>query len=137
MKLPLRLWILLPGRAGTTGFAFVKGGDLTVSTLPVDVADRVFERLSPDNFLAGRAGTCGFGRSGTTGALRSVEDVLGSDNLASGGEAEYFVGLAGTPGATIRPCSSPTGPATASNVSQKKGTSWKYYLSPAPASAAP
>src|SRR5450432_999375 len=121
MKFPFRLAILLPcpGLGGMDGLAFTCGGDpmltpLSASVLPLEpaeVADTVFERLSPDVFLAGRAGTCGFGRSGMLGTLRSsvgelsfspfeADDVEISETGASAGgtASTFFSGLGGRPG---------------------------------------
>src|ERR1700730_10068680 len=122
MKLPLRLAILppCPGLGGIDGLALTGGGgDVTgtpfsVSMLPLELAevvDTVFDRLSPEVFFPGRAGTCGFGRAGKLGTLRSsVEegafssleavDVEISDSFASAGGTAwtFFSGLGGTLG---------------------------------------
>src|SRR5271156_5384189 len=86
MKLPFRFAILLvcPGLGGIDGLAFTGGGNVvetafSVSVLPLEpaeVADIVFDRLSPDVFFPGRAGTGGFGRSGMLGTLRSSVEEL-------------------------------------------------------------
>src|SRR5277367_3530888 len=124
MKLPLRFAILIllpcPDLGGSDGLALTGGcGDVmgtpfSVSMLPLEpaeVADIVFDRLSPDVFFPGRAGTCGFGRSGTLGTLRSsvgegafssleVADVEISGSFASAGGTAwtFFSGLGGTLG---------------------------------------
>src|SRR5271156_128216 len=123
MKLPLRFAILLPcpDLGGSDGLALTGGGGddvmgtpFSVSMLPLEpaeVADIVFDRLSPDVFFPGRAGSCGFGRSGMLGTLRSsggegaissleVVDVEISDSFASAGGTAwtFFSGLGGTLG---------------------------------------
>jgi hypothetical protein len=107
MKLPFKLAILPPcaGLGGIEGLAFACGGDpvlapLSVSVLPPEptgVADTVFERLSPDVFFAGRAGTCGFGRSGMLGTLRnSVSELSFSPFEVSVETSGTFASAGGT-----------------------------------------
>src|SRR2546421_5385597 len=122
MKLPLRFAILLPcpdlggidGLALTGGGGDVMGTPFSVSMLPLEpaaVADIVFDRLSPDVFFPGRAGTCGFGRSGMLGTLRSsggegvfsslevVDGEISGSFASTGGTAwTFFSGLGGTLG---------------------------------------
>ncbi|MFL5662494.1 MAG: hypothetical protein ACJ8BW_14260 [Ktedonobacteraceae bacterium] len=105
-----------PGRGGTDGLVFATDGDgigtaFSVSALPLgpaEAADIVFDRLSPDVFFAGRAGTGGFGRSGMLGTLRNsvgelplspLDVVVVEISGTSGGAAlAFFSGLGGTLG---------------------------------------